>query len=127
MGGKTRSANPSPVRIAKTYLRIFELSDSCLTARSESFINVGDVQITILMPLRTYDGLVDNCDQSSREYAILKNGLIIRRPKGDHFERIMEIRCEMEEADKLLALASKVYPEAVEYIVTAINAALKSD
>jgi hypothetical protein len=98
-----------------------------LTARSESFINVGDVQITILMPLRTYDGLVDNCDQSSREYAILKNGLIIRRPKGDHFERIMEIRCEMEEAEKLLALASTVYPEAVEYIVTAIKAALKSD
>ena len=74
-----------------------------------------------------YDGFVDKCDQSSREYAILKNGLIIRRSKENHFERIMEIRCDMEEADKLLLLASKVYPEAVEDIAKAIAAASKSD
>jgi hypothetical protein len=42
------------------------------------------------MLLPVYDGFVDKCDQSSREYAVLKNGLIIRRPKGDHFERIVE-------------------------------------
>ena len=80
------------------------------------------------MLLVVYDGFVDKCDQSSREYAILKNGLIIRRPKENHFERIMEIRCDMEEADKLLLLASKVvYPEAVEDIAKAIAAASKSD
>ena len=40
----------------------------------------------------------------------------------------MEIRCDMEEADKLLLLASKVvYPEAVEDIAKAIAAASKSD
>ena len=65
------------------------------------------------MLLVVYDGFVDKCDQSSREYAILKNGLIIRRPKENHFERLMEIHCDMEEANKLLLLASKVYPEAV--------------
>ena len=79
------------------------------------------------MSLLVYDGFVDKCDQSSREYAILKNGLIIRRSKENHFERIMEIRCDMEEADKLLLLASKVYPEAVEDIAKAIAAASKSD
>ena len=79
------------------------------------------------MSLVVYDGFVDKCDQSSREYAILKNGLIIRRSKENHFERIMEIRCDMEEADKLLLLASKVYPEAVEDIAKAIAAASKSD
>jgi len=77
-----------------------------------------DVIIEMLLPI--YDGFVDKCDQSSREYAVLKNGLIIRRPKGDHFERIVEIKCDMDDADKLFLLASKVYPEALEDIIKAI-------
>jgi hypothetical protein len=52
--------------------------------------------------------------------------LIIRRPKGDHFERIVEIACDMDDADKLFLLASKVYPEALEDIIKAI-ARVKSD
>jgi hypothetical protein len=79
------------------------------------------LHVIIEMPLPVYDGFIDQCDQSSREYAILKNGVIIRRPKGDHFERIVEIRCDTEEADKLLLLASKSYPEAVQYIARAIS------
>jgi hypothetical protein len=57
----------------------------------------------------------------------LKNGPIVRRPKADHFERTVEIKCDNNDADKLLLLASKVYPEAVQYIARAIMAALKSD
>lgn len=76
------------------------------------------------MSLLVYDGFVDKCDQSSREYAILKNGLVVQ---GDRSERIVEIRCDMEEVNKLLLLASKVYPEAVEDIAKAIAAASKSD
>jgi len=60
-------------------------------------------------------------------YAILKNGLIFRRPKGDHFERILEINCDKDDFDKRLLSASKVYPEAVKYIARAIMAATKSD
>ena len=78
------------------------------------------------MLLVVYDGFVDKCDQSSHEYAILKNGLIFRRPKGDHFERILEINCDKDDFDKLLLSASKVYPEAVKYIARAIMAATKS-
>jgi hypothetical protein len=78
------------------------------------------VHVIIEMPLPVYDGFVDKCDQSSREYAILKNGVIIRRPKGDHFERIIEIECNMDDADKLFLLAFRVYPEALEYIIKAI-------
>jgi hypothetical protein len=78
------------------------------------------LHVIIEMPLPVYDGFVDKCDQSSREYAILKNGLIIRRPKGDNFERIIEIECNMDDADKLFLLASRVYPEALEYIIKAI-------
>jgi hypothetical protein len=84
------------------------------------------VHVIIEMPLPVYDGFIDKCDQSSREYAILKNGVIIRRPKGDHFERIIEIECNMDDADKLFLLASKVYPEALEDIIKAI-ARVKSD
>jgi hypothetical protein len=78
------------------------------------------LHVIIEMLLPVYDGFVDKCDQSSREYAVLKNGLIIRRPKGDHFERIVEIKCDMDDADKLFLLASKVYPEALEDIIKAI-------
>jgi hypothetical protein len=85
------------------------------------------LHVIIEMPLLVYDGFVDKCDQSSREYAILKNGLIVRRPKGDHFERILEIHCDKHDADKLFLLASKIYPEAVQHIARAVMAALKSD
>ena len=71
------------------------------------------LHVIIEMLLPVYDGFVDKCDQSSREYAVLKNGIIIRRPKGDHFERIVEIKCDMDDADKLFLLASKVYPEDI--------------
>jgi hypothetical protein len=98
-----------------------------LTAASDSYLVGAVLQVTIEMPFPVYDGFIDKCDESSPEYAILKNGLIVRRPKEDHFERIMEIRCDTEEADTLSALASKVYPDAVEYIARAIMAAMKSD
>jgi len=85
------------------------------------------VQATILMSLLVYDGFVDKCDTASREFAILNNGVIVRRYKEDHFERLLEIRCDMEDADRLLFLATTVYPEAVADIARAIVAARKSD
>ena len=79
------------------------------------------------MPLPIFDGFVDKCDKDSREFAILKNGVIIRISKVDHFERLLEIRCDIEDADRLLCLAAAVYPEAVVEIAKAITAARKSD
>jgi hypothetical protein len=77
------------------------------------------MQVTIVMSPLVYDGFVDKCDQASREYAILRNGLIVQ---GNRSERIVEIRCAMDEAHKLLFLASRIYPEAVEDIKRAIAA-----
>jgi hypothetical protein len=79
------------------------------------------------MSLLVYDGFVDKCDTASREFAILKNGVIVRRYQQDHFERLLEIRCDMEDADRLLFRATTVYPEAVADIARAIVAARKSD
>lgn len=79
------------------------------------------------MTLLVYEGFVDKCDPASREFAILNNGVIVRRYKEDHFERLLEIRCDISDADRLLYLATTAYPEAVEEIAKAITAARNSD
>ena len=90
------------------------------------FIQVCAVQVTILMSLLDYEGFVDKCDTASREFATLDNGVIVRRPKDDHFERLLAIRCDIVDADRLLYLATAVYPEAVDDIAKAIAAARRS-
>ena len=85
------------------------------------------MEVTILMSLPIFDGFVDKCDKDSREFAILENGVIIRISKVDHFEHLVEIRCDLVDADRLLFLATTVYPEAVDDIAKAIAAVRKSD
>jgi len=78
------------------------------------------------MSLPVFDGFMDRCDKDSREFAILKNGVIIRISKEDHFERLVEIRCDIVDADRLLYLATTAYPEAVDDVAKAIAAARNS-
>jgi hypothetical protein len=78
------------------------------------------VKMLIEMSLDHYDRFLEKCDASSREYEILKNGLIVRRPNDGHYERIMEIACEVPEAQMLLAIARRLYPDAVSAIEKAI-------
>jgi hypothetical protein len=54
------------------------------------------------------------CDASSREYAILKNGVVVCPPNGDG--RVIQIPCELSDAESLLAVATKFCPEAVPAI-----------
>ena len=56
---------------------------------------------------------------ASREFAILNNGVIIRRYKEDHFERLLQIRCDIADSDRLLYLAITAYPEAIADIAKA--------
>ena len=63
------------------------------------------------------------CDPASREYEILKNGLVVRRAKDGQYERVVEIFAEMREAQLLLALAHQICPVAVPAIVKAISVA----
>ena len=53
------------------------------------------------------------CDLTSRAYAILKNGLIVRHPEDKYSERIIEISCDANEAQNLLVLAAAVCPDAI--------------
>jgi hypothetical protein len=78
------------------------------------------VKIIIEMSLDYYDRFLEKCDASSREYEILKNGLILRHPKDGHYERIVEIPCEAPEAKMLLAIARRLYPDAVSAIEKAM-------
>jgi hypothetical protein len=83
------------------------------------------VTIEILLP--AYDGFVEKCEETSREYAVLKNGLIFRREKDGRFERFVKIECTVEDAEKLLLLAIKSSPDIVAEIAKGITTALKSD
>ena len=78
------------------------------------------MKVVIEMALAHYDRFLEPCNPSSKEYGILKNGLIVRRPKRDHFERIVEIHCTLKEARWLLDLARQIYPGAVPDIEYAI-------
>jgi hypothetical protein len=73
------------------------------------------VNIVIELPPNLYDGFVDKCDPSSREYELLKNGIIVRRPKGEHYERLIEINCKIEQGKRLLDLARQICPLAVPH------------
>jgi hypothetical protein len=76
--------------------------------------------VVIELPLDIYDHFVGCCDPESSETSILKNGTIVRRPKGDHYERIAEISCQPDEAKILLATATTVCPKAVPFIEKAL-------
>jgi hypothetical protein len=83
--------------------------------------------VSIEIPLPAYDSFVQQCEDSSHEYAILKNGLIFRRPKGNNFERFVKIDCALEDANKLLLLATKMCPDVIVAIARGITDSLKSD
>jgi hypothetical protein len=68
-----------------------------------------------------YDRLLAPCDPASREYEILKNGLVIRRAKNGKYERVVEIFAEMQDAQLLLALAHKICPVAAPAITKAMS------
>jgi hypothetical protein len=78
------------------------------------------VKMIIEMSLDQYDRFLEKCDASSREYEILKNGVIVNHRKDGHYERIIEIACEVPEAQMLLAIARRLYPDAVSAIEKAI-------
>jgi hypothetical protein len=84
------------------------------------------MMVVIEMSLPLYDGFLEKCPPECPEYETLKNGAIVRRPKEEHFERIIQIRCDLERAKSLRDLAAEVYPDAVPAIEKAIADTRKS-
>src|SRR5512146_993278 len=82
-----------------------------------------DIVLTLTIPLRRYDTFMEKLETSSRAHEILMNGRYNRQPNGDHFERTMEILCNIEEAEMLLDLALRLYPDVVQDIGRDIDSA----
>jgi hypothetical protein len=70
-------------------------------------------RVSIEIPLSIFDSFIEQCDESSSEYEILKNALIFRRRKGNDFERFVKVDCTLEDANKLLLLATNICPDVV--------------
>ena len=69
-----------------------------------------------------YDGLLAKCSMLSREYLILKNGVVRRDPDRNAKKDMVEILCEAQRAKFLLDLATLVFPDAVPDIERSIAA-----
>ena len=83
------------------------------------------MKLLIEMPVEIYDGIIVKLERLSREYSILKNGMIVRHSEAGDDERVLEIVCEHEEAIMLLDSATRLYPDAASAIANAIDKALR--
>lgn len=77
--------------------------------------------LTINISLPNYDRLSDRCEHLTQAYSVLKSGVVIRRPKDDRFERLVEIRCSEDEAQALINLAKSVCRDAIPEIEKSID------
>jgi hypothetical protein len=98
-----------------------------LTDLSWFLSNVVCGTLSFEIPLATYDTFVEQCEEASPEYEVLKNGFIFRRTKGKDIERFVKINCTLADANKLLLLATKVCPDAVVVVASGITTSLRSD
>jgi hypothetical protein len=79
--------------------------------------------LLVSMPVEIYDGLLQKCSKLSREYLILKNGIVRRDREENSAAPMVEILCEAQRAKFLLDFATLVYPPAAHYIEQSINLA----
>jgi len=89
------------------------------------------MKVLITIPIEIHKALLGRCSMLSREYLILKNGIIQQAPKGSRDGAIVEILCEVQRAKFLFDFATLVCPEAAPYIeksiVEAGEEAIQSD
>jgi len=72
--------------------------------------------ILIQLPRDHYDSFVARCEPSTRQYTVLKNAIIHKRPNEDY----AELLCSLPEANGLLDAAEHVYPKVAPRIKDAI-------
>jgi hypothetical protein len=83
------------------------------------------MKILIELSFENYYRLLAACEPSSQEHAIIKKAVFLQNP-GDRFDRKFVIRCELEEAEILLAIVKQDCPEAVSEIEKAIALARRA-
>jgi hypothetical protein len=81
------------------------------------------MKVLVKFPIEIYQGLLGRCSMLSREYLILKNGIVRHDQEEGPDSPMVEILCEVERAKFLLDLATLVYPAAAPHIEKSINLA----
>jgi hypothetical protein len=78
------------------------------------------MKMLIEMLPENHDLLMNKVPQVSVEYAILKNGVVVNNPGAG---RIIDIACELSEAESLLHIAQKLCPEVAPQLEDEIRVA----
>ena len=81
------------------------------------------VRTVIELPLTEFDTFALKCRQHRGASDILNSAVMIRYARNDHFERIMQIRCDFETARTLLSLAIQVHSPIVPILEDSIRIA----
>jgi hypothetical protein len=79
-----------------------------------------NLKILVIIPIDTYHGFLRKLPIVSREYKILKNGLIIDHPQHG---KAVKFVCEIVHAIDLVGRAKLMYPDAAPYIEESIRVA----
>jgi hypothetical protein len=99
------------------------LLSQCGLNRLEFEPSTATMKVLVRFPQPVYQGLLGRCSMLSREYLILKNGIVMRDHEEQAGEPTVEILCEVERAKFLLNLATLVYPKAAPHIEKSIELA----
>lgn len=79
-----------------------------------------NLKILVVIPIDVYKGFLRTLPIVSREYKLLKNGLIIEHPRNG---KAVEFASEVQHAIELVGRAKLVYPDAAPYIEESIRLA----
>jgi hypothetical protein len=71
------------------------------------------MEMMVSISLEAYNAMLDKCDASRAEYALLKNGVIIRDREG---KEQVEILCGPQEAKQIVDFAASDCPELSPFI-----------
>jgi hypothetical protein len=78
------------------------------------------MSMTIDISSAHYYRLLLRFEPPSREYAIMRNDVVVKETNGCNAPPKVMFRCELEEARMILELARRLCPEAVPEIAKAI-------
>jgi len=82
--------------------------------------------LILKIPLDRYDAFANKIEIPSPAYEVLKKAVFERQTKSNHFERTMNVICNGWEAQMLLDLANRVYPDIAPDIARHIARAKRS-
>ena len=73
------------------------------------------MHINLVIPVEQYNPFLEKAELHTREYVLLRNGIIKRKKK------VVEVPCELEQAKQLLKLAKDLHPEVARSIEEGIR------